>query len=126
MLDKKYYEQCYCPEGKDANFPENWTRKNYLLKPIKTDFCTYPSDSDLETIVSKLLPADPKLTNEALGVYLRLQLLDYFGYEWEEVYRYGNQKATEDALNLLLQEGYLQVYTNKTDNEQLSIRLTRI
>ena len=73
MIDRRQFEECYCPEGKDPNFPQNWIRKKYVLDYPADMEPPYPSDGDLNMIIHKSLLVD-NLDNYSIGVYLRLIL----------------------------------------------------
>lgn len=113
MIDRRQFEECYCPQGKDPNFPQNWIRKKYVLDYPEDMEPPYPSDGDLNMIIHKSLLVD-NLDNYSIGVYLRLILLTDYGHYWKEIFNYGAQESIQKALLRLQQQGYIEILADGT------------
>lgn len=112
MLDKRQFEDCYCPEGKDKAFPQNWRRTKYVLDYPDDVEPPYISDGDTQAIVHKAILVDPNLDNYTLGVYLRLNLLTEYYHPWGEIYEWGNPELIDKAMKTLEQQGYIEYLPN--------------
>lgn len=72
------------------------------------------SDADYYTVIAKMFLADKDLDFYTLGVYIRLHLLAYYGYNWQKLYEFGNKNFVDKALKKLEETKYI-----KWDDEQL-------
>ena len=75
-----------------------------------------PSHADYYTVIAKMFIADKDLDFYTLGVYLRLQLLAYYGHNWQKLYEFGSQNYIDKAIDKLISTGYL-----KRDNNNLIV-----
>lgn len=113
MIDRKQYEECFCPEGKDPIYPQNWTRKKYVLDYPKHIEPPYPSDADYTMLVNKTMLID-SLDNYSIGVYLRLVLLSQYYHDWTEIYNYGSKAYVDKALQKLQELNYIKFLEDGT------------
>lgn len=114
MINKRQYEECYCPENKDPHYPENWIRRKYVLDYPKDVNPPYPSDADIYTMIHKAIIMDPNLDNYTLSIYLRLNLLTEFKHSWTEIYNYGSKENVNRALNKLKEQKYIEFLDNNS------------
>lgn len=67
-----------------------------------------PSHADYYTIISKMILADKDLDFYTLGVYMRLHLIAYYGYNWQKLYEFGSEYYINKALDNLEKTKYIR------------------
>lgn len=114
MINRKDYEEAYCPDHLDSVYPQNWRRRKYAIEYLNEKDIPPYSDGDTMMIVYAPVIGDTDLDLYSIGVYIKLQLLLKFNHPWREIFSYGKSENVEKALNKLLQNQHL-IYKEQTD-----------
>lgn len=107
VYDRQKYEETYCPEHLDKDNPYNYRRKVYAIPYLKEEDIPPYSDGDTTVMTYAPLIGDRHLDNYTVGVWMRLILLQKFKHPLEEILQWGNPDSIEKAINILIQNGYI-------------------
>lgn len=108
MLDRKDYEEMYCPDYLDPDNPYNYIRKNPILPLGEGLNPWYPCDADFTMLIPALLLIDKQVDSYSVGIYARLRILEQYKHSWDEIYSYGSKSFVDKALEKLEETGYIK------------------